>query len=259
MESHIFIELYVLILIVLWIFLTFVTLFTINRKRLEKRGYKSEYIDFIRRDTKKRNIGIALIMPVLGGIAALIVWAITGEVNGFQNLIYIVLLWMLFIIPFPILDMRKSQKEYKELAIRTHSEVVVDFNYKVLHIIFNPLAEAIASVLVIAYFIIFIEPFHVVFIHIFILWALYATARYSKYLTEPQLKDGYLYLYIFIMINQALIVFHTFREVIGRSDCQVCLSDLGMVSGITLASLLLLKLVYYIFSFPRFKIKLNTH
>lgn len=259
MESQTFIELYVLILIVLWIFLILVTLFTISRKRLEKRGYKPEYIEFIRRDTKKRNTGIALLMPVLGGIAALIVWAITGEVNGFQNLIYIVLLWMLLVIPFPVLDMRKSQKEYKELAIRTNSEVVVDFNYKVLHIIFNPPVEAIASVMVITYFIIFIEPFHVVFIHIFILWALYATARYSKYLTEPQLKDGYLYLYIFIMINQALIVFHTFREVIGRSDCKICLSDQGLLIGTILASLLFLKLIYYIFSFPRFKIKLKTH
>lgn len=257
MKGLTFIEFYLAVVIVLWIFLLIATLFTINRVRLEKKGYKPEYIKFIRQDTKKRNISIAVFMPVLGGLSALIVWLFTGEINSMQSLIYISLLWIILVIPFPILDMRKTQKEYKELAIKTNSEILFDFKFKLLHLMFNPYLEIAASILIIAYFIFFIEPFHVVFIHIFILWALYSVGRYSKYMTAPQLKDGYIYLFIFIMINQALIIFHTFREVLSRSNCEECLSNFGFYLGILLGILIFVKFIYYIFSFPKFNLKLK--
>lgn len=257
MESLTFIQFYMLVLIITWIFLLIATIFSINLKRLEKRGYKTEYIEFIRKDTKKRNIGIAILMPILGGLSALTVWLFTGDLNNFNNLIYVSLLWIILIIPFPILDVRKTQKSYRDLAIKTNSEILFDFNYKILHLIFRPYLEFLSAVLVIIYFILFIEPFHLVFLHIFILWSLYSVGRYSKYLTAPQLKDGYIYLYVFIMINQALIIFHLFREVILRSGCEECITELGFFLGIIIGGLLFLKFIHYIFSFPKFNLKLQ--
>jgi len=229
----------------------------INKTRLKKRGYKNEYIEFIRKDTKKRNISIAVFMPLLGLLAAFIVWFITGEVEGIQNLIYIALLWILLVIPFPLIDAIKTQKEYKDLALRTKSEVVFDFNHRILHLVFKPVIELTAAVLVVAYFILFIEPFHVVFVHLLILWALYAAGRYSKFLSAPQLRDGYIYLYIFIMINQALIIFHIFSEIVTRSRCEECMSETGLLAGIIVGSLLFLKFMYYIFLFPKFNLTLK--
>lgn len=257
MKDLTFIEFYILVVILLWSFLLIATLYIVNTQRLKKRGYKEEYINFIKKDTKKRNIGIAVVMPILGGLSAFIIWIFTREINSFQNLIYIALLWIILIIPFPILDLRQTQKNYKNLAIETNSEVLFDFNHRILHLIFRPYIEILAAILVISYFILFIMPFHIVFIHIFLLWALYSVGRYSKYLTAPQLKDGYIYLYVFIMINQALIIFHIFNEVISRSGCEECLSALGYSLGIIIGGLLLIKFIYYIFSFPKFNLRLN--
>ena len=64
-------------------------------------------------------------------------------------------------IPFPVMDMRETNKKYKNLAVKTNSDVMIDLNYRIIHLALNPLLEIISSLIFIIYFIEFIEPFHV--------------------------------------------------------------------------------------------------
>ena len=258
MEDLTFVEFFLFVTVLIWIFLIVISLITVHPSVLRRKGYDEEYIKFIKKDTIKRNIGIATVMPLLGAAAAFIVWLFVDDINDFQNLIYIAIIWIALVIPFPVMDMKKTNKKYRELAVQTGSEVMIDMNYRIIHLAFNPLVEFIASLVYIIYFIEFIAPFHVSFIHIFILWALYSVARSSKYLTAPHFRDGYIYLYIFLMINQFLLIFHLIREVLSKAGCEECLSGTAVYTGIILSVFLLVKFIYYLSSFPKFNLKLKS-
>lgn len=257
MEKLNFLEFYSVVVGMIWLFLIVATSILTNKSRLLQKGYKTEYIDYTRKDVFKRNIGIAFGMPLLGGIAAVIIWFFVDDINEFQNMIYVALLWIVLVIPFPILDIRNTNKKYKELAVKTDSDIFIDFNFSILHLIFKPILELVTSILVIIYFISFLEPFHIVFIHLLILWALYSVGRFSKFLVGPQIRDGYLYLCLFLMLNHGFIIFHLFRETLSKSDCSVCLSTVGFYLGTSLTALLLLKLFYYLYQIPTLIYKLK--
>ena len=237
---------------VLWAFLLLVTLYRANRSRLRRRGMKEEYVQFLRNDLIKRSMGIGVAVPLLLLVAAGIVWLVTGDLHSPERLISIVLLFLVLVIPFPILDTIQLNKKYKELALETRSDTVVDFSYKILHMIFNPAWELVAALLYVAFFVSFIEPFHVAFIHLLLLWLLYGAARSGRYLTQPMLKDGYVYIFIFLMINQGLLLYHLLTVSIHRLTCEECYNPMVFTLGITLGVLLTVKMVYYLMRYPRF-------
>jgi hypothetical protein len=258
MENITFIDFFIGVILMLWIILSLMTIFMTNDSVLRKKGYQEEYIDFIKSSTKKRNINVAIVMPIVGGISALIVWIFIKEINSPKSIMYISLLWIILLIPFPILDHIRTKKKHKELVRKTNSEIVIDFKYEILHLMFNPYLEVLASILVIGFFLLYMEYFHPMFIHVFILWALYSVGRSSSYLTAIQLKDGYKYLFIFIMLNQAIIIFHLFREISSRSKCEECLNNFGLTIGLIAGTYLFLKFIYYLFSYAKLNLKLKS-
>ncbi len=243
--------------IILWIFLLATTLYQINRRILENKGYNEDYIRYIRKTNIRRNIGMAIVIPILGIFAALVVWAIFGNLNKSTHLIYVYILWFLLIIPFPILEMKKGNKKLKELAIKTNSNIVIDFKYKTLHLVFVPGLEAIFAIIYIVYFIIFIEAFHVAFIHLLILWLLYGAARFSKNLTLPSFKETYIFNFIFMALNHMILIFHVFREAVIRFGCGDCRWGIDLILGISLGAALICKLVYYLIKLPEFNLRLK--
>lgn len=243
---------YAVTVTILWAFLLLVTLYRASSSRLRNRGMKEEYVQFLKKDLTKRSTGIAIAVPLLLLLAAGIVWLVTGDVHSPEQLLWIVLLFLVLVLPFPILDTIQLNRKYKELALETRSETVVDFSYKILHMIFNPLWELAAALLYVAFFVSFIEPFHVAFIHLLLLWLLYGAARSGRYLTQPMLKDGYVYFFIFLMINQALLLYHLLSVSIHRLTCEECYSPIVFTLGITIGALLAIKMVYYLMRYPRF-------
>jgi hypothetical protein len=224
---------------------------------LEKRGYNEAYIKLSKRINIKRNIGIALIVPALGALAAFVVWLVFGSLSEPKHLLYAYTLWFLLIIPFPILEMKKGGKEFKELAVKSNTDIVIDFKYRILHLVFIPSVEIIFAFIYIVYFIVFIEVFHVAFIHILILWFLYGTARFSKNLTRPNIRDSYIFNYIFMVLNQLILIFHVIREAFMRYGCDDCIWDADFVLGIVLGAALICKLIYSFFKFPEFNSRLK--
>jgi len=257
METTSLASIFLAAFITLWAFLLSVTLYQTNTRRLLQKGYPEESIAYLKRSNIRRNTGIAVIVPLLGITSAFIVWAVTGNLENPSNMIAVFLLWLLLIVPFPILDYRKSAREQRELALRTHSNIVVDFNFTILHLVFRPSVEAVFAILYIAYFLFFISSFHVAFIHVALLWALYGAARYGKNLTAPALSDAYHFLFVFIMINQVILLFHIVREWKTWYDC--CTPgvwDLRLLIGAALGIALIVKLGYYLVRFPQFHARL---
>jgi len=243
--------------IILWVFLLAISLYQVNRRVLENKGYNEDFIGYIRKANIKRNIGMAIVIPILGIFSAFVVWAIFGNLNESTHLIYVYILWFLLIIPFPILEMKKGGRELKELAIKTNSNIVIDFKYKTLHLVFVPGLEAFFAIIYIVYFVIFIEVFQVAFIHILILWFLYGAARFSKNLTLPNIKETYIFNFIFMALNHMILIFHVLREAITRFGCEDCRWGIGLILGISIGAALICKLVYYMIKLPEFNLRLK--
>ncbi len=225
-----------------WIFLfVFYYLYT-NESRLKRSGHNESYIVFFKKDYKKRCTGIALVLPVLLLTAYGIFWLISGHPSDYNQLIYIFLIFIALVIPFPIMDIKKSKKEYKKLAMETSSEVIIDMKYKVLHRFYNPIIEGIFTLLFLCYFLI-IKPEipGLVFVHLLLPWLLYLTARNSKYLTRPIMKEGYLLLYIFIAINFLIVLFYLYRYTIHCNTCSI--QEINIFS-LAISILLFLKIIY---------------
>ncbi len=258
MESISIMPIFLLSFAILWIFLLGLTLYQINTRRLLRKGYPEESISYLRKSNMRRNTGIAVVVPLLGLAAAFVVWAVTGDLEKSSSIVATLVLWLLFIIPFPVLDYRKSAREYRELALRTRSKIAVDFNFRILHLVFVPSLELLFTILYLGYFVLFVAYFHVSFIHVALLWTLYGAARYGKNLTAPALRDAYHFLFLFIMINQGVLLFHTAREWKLWYDCCVPgVWDLRLITGAALGLGLMVKLIYYLTRFPEFHARLG--
>jgi hypothetical protein len=208
---------------------------------LNANGHQEPYISFLRKDYKKRCLGIALIFPVLLLSAYSIFWLFFGHPSADSQLIYIFLIFLVLVIPFPLMDIKKSKKEYKKMAIETGSEIIIDMKFKVLHQFFNPIIEAIFSLLFTLYFITTHPNIPVlVFVHILLPWLIYLSARNSKYLTKPLMKDGYLLLFLVITINFLIVLFYIFRYSI---QCPSCGLEEVDIFSIVIFALLVLKVV----------------
>jgi hypothetical protein len=234
------------------------TLYQVNREVLKRKGYSDQYVEYLRRSCLRRNVGIAIIVPVLGILAGFLVYAVAGDIKTPQNASYVLLLWLLLVVPFPILDHRKSARESKEIVQATGATVVVDFNYRVLHLVFQPWLEAILSSFYVLYFVLFFGPFHIALIHVALLWALYGTARFGRHLTAPAMRDAYLFLIVFMMINQGLLLFHLSREMlIWYSCCAEAGADTRLIAGSLLGGAMAIKLFVYLFRVPEFSTRLS--
>jgi hypothetical protein len=192
---------------------------------------------------------MAVGIPLLLLASALLIRWISGGPFTSKHLIYTMCLFLFLVLPFPIMDMRSTRKKYKELAVKTKTDVVVDLKFRTLHRIFKPSLEVVTGILYAAYFAFFISPLHLGVLHLILLWCLYLAARSGKHLTRPGMKDAYLLIFLFLMLNHLLMGFHLVRRLIGKGPFNLYMYILGII----LAVLLLLKVVYYLVNFPGFR------
>jgi len=234
----------------LWLMLLIVVLYRSNTSVLRRKGLSDEYIQFIKSDVLKRSLGIALVVPLLLLLSSFIVWLVAGTLESPELLPYVVLVFTVLVIPFPILDVIKTNRKFKDLARATNTEVVFDFNYRILHLVFNPTLEMVTGIIYVLYFFVFVEWFHVAFLHLALMWFLYFSARSGNYLTRPLLKDGYIYLYAILAINQLILIYHLMNVVAHIYSCADCYEPTGIALGLLLGLSLLGKLIYYSIRLP---------
>jgi hypothetical protein len=231
-----------------WLFLILFYLIFLHRGRLFRKGYSGEYIEFIRQDYRKRMRGIAIAIPLLLLIASGIFWLIAGRPVTYNHLTIIFLIFFILVIPFPVMDYIKSKKRYKDLAYKTSAEVVFDMNHLKLHKFFSPSLELSIGILFVLFQILIIHLPSMVYVHLGIPWILYLSVLKSKYTTLPMLRDGYLYSFIFMELNYALVIFYIARY---ATFCQDCLARTPMLTAVLLMTIMLGRMIYYVFNFRK--------
>ena len=254
MERINFLTLFLINVGFLWIALLIATLYQTNTRLLRKKGYGEEYITFLKKDCRKRSIGIAIYMPCAILLAALVVWFIFGELNTLKHLAYVGLIAFMFIIPFPWLDTKKTNERYKRLAEQTKSDIVIDLDFRTLRLVYRPLWELITACLYIIYFAVLFQTFQWGIIHFFFAWLLYNSARSGRFMIRPSLKDSYLWNFTFMVWNHILVILHIVWQIVLHRASS---GWMEYVLGGVLVLLLLAKLVYYCSQFARFKSELS--
>ena len=256
METINFLKFFINSNIVLLLSLLLIYIYFTNTSLLKKRGFTDEFIKFKKKDYTRRLIGIMIAVPVLEMIAGLITYFIFGELTHANHLLIAFMIFLVLVIPFPIMDSIKTAKKHNELMINTQSSVVVDIKYKIFHYIFNLYMEILATILVVGYYIYFIEFVSpLITIHLALIWLMYILIRRAKKMNKPLLKESYYYTFLILGINHLLVIFHVVYPFFTNQEC--CVDALMLVSGINLAVLLLLKMGYYLFNVPMMKRELH--
>jgi len=228
--------------IAIWVFSLLFYFFFTNEKRLLKNGYSPEYIAFLQKDYKIRLFGISIGVPVLLLTAYSIFWMFFGYPDAYNHLLYIFIIFFLLVLPFPIMDMKKSKRAYKKLAIETNSEIIIDMRFKVLNKFFNPIIELSFLIIFLFYYLVLNQIMPAFsFIHLLIPWLIYFATRNSKYQTKPSMKDSYTLVFSVITINFLLVLFHIYRYGIQCVECSGSISKIGSI-GVFL--LLVFKISY---------------
>lgn len=242
-------------IIVLLVFLLGYYLYRSNKRILLKKGYTEDYIHAIRKELLNTILGISLVVPLSLIASGYIVYLIYGEldIRSEYHLFILFVIFITLISPFPVISYYKSKKKYRELAMKTGEKIYIDFNFSLLHRIFNPILEIAATILYTGTMLFMEMKFNLAFIHLALLWLLYGLARNAKYQVKASLKDTYMYVFIFLCINHVLLIYYLIRQ-IYCFQCGICMVR---YLGIALAFLLSVKLLYYIFNLSTIERKLS--
>jgi len=234
----------------LWVFLGIIAFMLTNKKLLLKRGYPESYAEFLQKDNLTRLISIAIAFPVIELIAAFMVKWLIGANSLDQQITWITLITLVILVPIIISDHIITKQKLKKLAKSTKPEIVIDFKYKTIKLVFNPTWEIVIGILFLVYGLLVIKPFWIAYIHLIIPWFLYLTAKGQSYATKPMVRDSYQWIFIFMMLNYALIIYYQIRCFI---QCYSTLQSVELLTGYIITILLILKFTKYALNFQKFK------
>lgn len=234
----------------LWVFLGIIAIILTNKKLFLKRGYPEAYADFLQKDNLIRLISIAIAFPIIELIAAFMVKWLIGANSFDQQITWITLITLAILVPIIISDHIITKQKLQKLAKSTKPEIVIDFKFKTIKLVFNPTWEIVTGILFLVYGLLVLKPFWIAYIHLIIPWFLYLTARRQSYATKPMARDSYHWIFVFMMLNYALILYYQTRCFI---ECYTELQPLKIWIGYIITALLVLKFLVYALNYPRFK------
>jgi hypothetical protein len=220
---------------------------------LRKRGYSEDYIAFMKRDYTMRALFMAIIIPAILVAAYFITTLFAEDVSS--KIEIVALVFIVMIIPFPIIDNILTGKKLKSIKEKSNDILVVDIKHKVLNLIYNPAVELILTGITIAYALIVIKPVILFYLHIILPWVFYMTTRKSQKTIRPHLKDGYLWAFVFITINFALIIYYIVNSLFRE---QSHLNSFELSTGVLLIIILTSRIIYYLLNYPQLRQKLQS-
>jgi hypothetical protein len=128
--------------------------------------------------------------------------------------LYVMIVFVL-VIPIKYLDETINQKWIRKLALDTNEKVVIDLNFKTLHLIFSPWYEVILGIAGLIYGILFLKIEQwVVYLFLILPWFMYLTIRGVKYQVRPYLKDNYTYLFTFNLFSFVVFLLYFFSYLV---------------------------------------------
>ncbi len=242
--------------LILWTFLGVIALLFFNKSSLQKRGYPEDYANFLRKDNIRRMLFIAIALPVIELIASFITIALIKSETIENQLLWIVLLTLLILIPIIILDHVKTKKKMKDLAMATKPEIVIDLKYKTIKLVFSPVWEIIAAILFVTYGLMVIKPFWMAYLHVLLPWFFFLSVKGNNYTTKSMMRDGYYWVFLFMMLNYALVIYYQIRCFI---QCYNTLVLPELAIGYLISCFLVIKFFMYVSHFPEFRKQLTGY
>lgn len=213
----------------LWVALLILYFILTNKNSLQEKGYNEKYITYLRKSQLIKIFSVAVLLPLIILFSAWIVKKVTGELTEEAQLAYIVFIMFVLVIPLKYLDETINQKWIRKLALDTKEKVVIDLNYKTLHLIFNPWYELMLGISGLVYGILFlrIEQW-VVYLFLILPWFMYFTIRGVKYQVRPYLKDNYKYLFSFNLFSFLLFFLYFISYLVIKLQNTVDILASGM-------------------------------
>jgi hypothetical protein len=218
-----------LISVLLWnlgVSLIFVLVFNLfyNRQKLKSQGFNDEYIKFIRQMEGRAALTAWFSLLILQVAAFLIVSHFIEKITFklYIKAIFLLAITLAVIIRF-YFD-KYIYKRQKELAIRTGSEIVVDFNYKILHMIFKPLLEVIATIIVLAFTLTSLQNIphgddnFIIYFYLVFIWYFYISLKSAKNMIMPQFKSIYRLNAKFLFLFNMILIMLVFSNAMGAVE-----------------------------------------
>jgi hypothetical protein len=222
-----------------------------NRQKLIAQGFNEEYIKFIKKWEGRAALTCWLSMMILQVVLYFIVSLFIEKITMKLYIKAIFLSTMMLTVIIRFIFDKYIYKLQKELAIQTGSEIVVDFNYKILHMIFKPLLEIIATVIVAAFTFVSLSDIpnrddnFIIYFYLVFIWYFYISLKSAKNMIMPQFEFTYrlnaklLFLFNGVLI---LLVFSNSMEAVEKG--QFALMD--YLFFMVVLALLVAKLTIYI-------------
>lgn len=222
-----------------------------NRKKLQSEGFNEEYIRFIR---KIESGAAAITWTSLMIIQAVTYFIVAGFVEKitfklFIKAIFLLAITLTIIIRF-LID-KYIYKEQKKLAISTGSEIVVDFNYKILHMIFKPILELISTVFVAAFTFLSLRDIpnnddnYIIYFYLIFIWYFYISMKSAKNMIMPQFESTYrLNAKLLFLFHIILIMLVFVNSMAGIEEGKFDFADYLFAAAVTV--FLIAKFVLYL-------------
>lgn len=254
MEQSDFLTIFLSSLLALYAVLALLWRYQASEQRLRDRGHSPEQAAFLAKDQRRRLGGMAVIVPLLELLAALIVYALSGPLRSGTQLLWIFGVFVVLVLPFAIRDRVVTQNSMKTLIYNSRERIAADFGFTLLHRVFRPFWEILFTAFAIVFALAIRPEFNLLFLHLAILWLLYLLVRGTRNSTRASLRDGYLLAILFMMVNHAVIAYH----LVMLTICCVDERDTALtVFGIVLIAVLLLKSGVYLSNLPRLRMELR--
>lgn len=222
-----------------------------NRKKLKSEGFSEEYILFIRKIETKAAVIVWTSLMVIQAATYFIVAGFVEKITFkiFIKAIFLLAITLTIIVRF-LID-KYIYKEQKKLAISTGSEIVVDFNYKILHMIFKPMLELISTVFVAAFTFLSlrdipnIDDNYIIYFYLVFIWYFYISMKSAKNMIMPQFESTYrMNARLLFLFHSILIMLVVVNSLEGMEEGRFDLADYLFFAAVTV--FLVTKLILYI-------------
>jgi len=213
---------------------------------LKKMGYEGKYTIIKKKAQAKLMLRLGTVLPIITLAYVFLLRWIPREMKG----IVFTALYILWLFPLLIIGQKESNKINKEMVMETHSEVVIDLNFKILHLMFKPWLEIAAALLCAIYNTLYLGHSVSVYMALSVLWFAYFLVRLSKNRNLSSFHSFYRRVFLVFILYQILLLGHFIHATIGALKSP---REIGFIFALLLCIGLLVKLGYYLSNYPRFK------
>ncbi len=177
--------------IILWCYT--IVLFITNKERLKKKGFDDEYVTLMKSTHNESMRKFILIFLLTQLVSSLLFYTITGEFTTKQFSQYIFIISTVVGMTYMFNCISSCNMKFKELAVKTNSDIIIDFNFKILKRMFNMPLEIAATLGFIYFAAVHYDHLPAIYLLAVIPWFNYLFMKKSKNLNFSAFKFNYLY------------------------------------------------------------------